>query len=385
MKITDLKTAVVKGNFDWPIIKVETDEGIEGYGEVRDGGSKELALTLKPILIGEDPLNINRVFNKIHGLGGPGRRGGGVSAVEIALWDIVGKVLDVPVYTLLGGRYRETVKIYCDCHAGKPIVDAGRDYQLDAVNYTPEAYAENAKCVRQLGFSILKFDVGLGVAGLVPYGVLSGSLTNGGLRYLISIVEALREALREDIELTLDCGMGTVSNAIRFSKAVEPYHVAWLEDIIAFTDVEGFRKVTASTTTPTLTGEDIYLAEGFLELIENHAIRIAAPDLATVGGIRETVRTAELAKLHGLRIASHFAGSPISFMANLHAASVMPNLIAVEFHAVGVPWWDSLVEGVGKPIIKNGVAEVPKGPGLGVVLNEKEIRKHLKEGESYFE
>ncbi|MEM3692774.1 MAG: mandelate racemase/muconate lactonizing enzyme family protein [Candidatus Bathyarchaeia archaeon] len=385
MKIKDLKVAVVEGNFDWPLIKIETDEGIEGYGEVRDGGSKNLALDLKPLIIGEDPLNLNRIFRKIQGRGGYGRQGGGVSAIEMALWDIAGKALGMPVHRLLGGRYRDKVKIYCDCHAGKPIADAKRDYRLDDTNYTPDAYAENARRIKAMGFSMLKFDVGLGVASLVPDGISGSNLTNAGLRYLLSIVEALRNAVGEGCELALDCGMGTVSNAIRFGRAVEPFRLAWLEDLISFWDVSGFREVTTSIDVPTLTGEDIYLAQGFRDLIERHAIRIPSPDLATVGGIRETVRTAEMAELHGMGIAPHFAGSPISFMANVHAASVMPNLIALEFHAVGVPWWDSLVEGVSKPIIKNGLAEVPEAPGLGVEPNEKEVRKHLKEGEGYFE
>jgi len=385
MRIVDVKAAVVEGNFDWPLIRIDTDEGVSGYGEVRDAGSKRLALDLKPILLGQDPTNVEVVFRRIRGFGGPGRQGGGVSAVEMALWDITGKALGAPVYKLLGGEYRDRVRIYCDCHAGKPIVKASEDYRLDEVNYTPEAYAENARRIRRLGFTFLKFDVGLGVAGLVPGGLYDGHLTDAGLRYQVSIVETLREAVGDGTELALDCGQGTVAAAIRFADAVEQFNLTWLEDLISYTDVKGFREVTTAVKTPTLTGEDIYTREGFRELIEEHAIRIPSPDLATVGGIAETKKVAELADLHHMPVAPHFAGSPVSMMANIHAAAAISNLIALEFHAVGVPWWDSLVKGVSKPIIKDGYADVPDKPGLGIELEEEEVRKHLKDGETFFE
>ena len=143
MRIVDIRIAVVEGDFDWTLVRIETDEEICGYGEVRDAGSKWLALNLKPYLIGEDPTDVERLFRKIRRFGGRGRQGGGVSGVEMALWDIAGKVHGVPVHKLLGGKFSDRIPIYCDCHAGKPIASRD-DCQLDEVNYTPEAYAENA-------------------------------------------------------------------------------------------------------------------------------------------------------------------------------------------------------------------------------------------------
>ena len=149
--------------------------------------------------------------------------------------------------------------------------------------------------------------------------------------------------------------------------------------------MEEYREITRSIKTATLIGEDRYTREAFRDLIERHAIRVIGPDLATAGGIAETKKIAELSELHGLSVALHFAGSPLSMIANVLVATTTPNVIAVEFHAAALPWWDSPVKGVDKPIVKDGYAEVPDSPGLGAELSEEEIRKHPKLGERYFE
>jgi len=394
MKIVDVKVAVVRGNFCWPLVRVDTDEGVYGYGESRDysplhhGGvpMKEHIYCLKKRLVGEDPTNVEYLFTKIRSFGSDGRFGGAVSGVEMALWDVLGKYLGVPVYKLIGGRFRDKVRIYCDCHAGRAIADAGADYAYEGSEefYTPEAYAKAAKKIMAIGFTILKFDLHPQYAG--KDGLIGNHLTSKGLKYEVSVVQALREAVGEDFPLALDASQGgTVNGAIRFGKAVDPYGLSWIEDVIDWQNFEGFREVTKAVRTPTLTGENIYTTEHFRRLIEHHAVDIVAPDMATHGGILENKKVAWLADLHGLSIAPHFAGSPVSMMANIHAAAAMPNnLIAVEFHAVAVPWWEDLVKGISKPIIKDGYIDVPQGPGLGIELEEKTVRKHL-EGETYFE
>jgi len=395
MKITDIKVAIVRGNFCWPLVKVETDEGIYGLGESRDYSPssryvlpmKEMILCLKRELIGEDPSNVEYLFNKIRRYGSSGRFGGIVSGIEMALWDILGKTLGVPVYKLLGGKFRDKIRIYCDCHAGRPISDAATDYAYEGWEdyYTPEAYARAAKKIKNMGFTILKFDLHPHYAG--EDALIGNSLTDKAIKYEVSVVQALRDAVGEGFPLALDAYQGgTVNGAIRFGKAMDPFGLMWIEDVISWRDVEGFKRITNSIKTPTLTGEDIYTTERFKPLIENRAVDIIAPDMATHGGIMENKKAAWLANLYGLSIAPHFAGSPVSMMANIHAAAVMPNnLIAVEFHAVGVPWWEDMVKGLEKPIIKDGYIKVPETPGLGIELNEKTVRKHLVEGEKYFE
>jgi len=395
MKIIDVKVAIVRGNFCWPLIRIDTDERVCGYGESRDYSPlphdaipmKELILYLKKRLIGEDPTNVESLFTKIRGYGSDGRFGGSVSGIEMALWDILGKALGVPIYRLIGGKFRDKVRIYCDCHAGRAIGDATTDYAYEGSEefYTPEVYAKAAKKIKAMRFTILKFDLHPQYAG--KDALIGNSLTNKAIKYEVSVVQALREAVGNDFPLALDAYQGgTVNGAIRFGKAVDPYGLAWIEDVLDWRDTKGFKYVTAAVKTPTLTGENIYTTEHFRQLIERRAVDIVAPDMATHGGIMENKKVAWLAELYGLSIAPHFAGSPVSMMANIHAAAAMPNnLIAVEFHAIAVPWWEDLVKGINKPIIKDGYIDVPERPGLGIDLDEKTVRKHLAEGETYFE
>ena len=402
MKITAIKSAVVAGNFNWPLVRVDTDAGISGYGEMRNhfvtqtesyADPRELAWRLRAPLIGQDPMDAGALFRRVREFGGRGKLGGGVSAVETALWDIRGKALGVPVYELLGGSMRDRVPLYCDCRAGTPVIDCERDYCLNDRDYTPEAYTANARRAEAMGFGLLKFDL-FGdvltapkpVAALVPGGLRDGRITTRGIEYEAEIVEAIRAALRPETELALDCAVfRTAAEAMRFAERVEHLRLAWLEDLLIDTDVAGLKEVTSSIATPTLIGENIYTADGFLDLTERGAIRIPAADLMTVGGIGQAKRVAELAQMHGMKVAPHFAGSPIGMMANVHVACTVPNLIALEFHAVGTPWWDTLIKGVSKPLIRDGAIAVPDGPGLGFELDEEALAEHLQPGQKLFE
>ncbi|MFH0965472.1 MAG: mandelate racemase/muconate lactonizing enzyme family protein [Planctomycetota bacterium] len=402
MKITGVKAAVIEGNFNWIIVRVDTDAGVSGYGEMRNhfarqtesyADPRELAWRLAPWLVGQNPMDGEALFRRIQRFGGRGKLGGGVSAVETALWDITGKALGVPVHRLLGGKVHEKVRIYCDCHAGRPIADCEKDYSLDAKNYTPEAYATNARAVEAMGFTLLKFDLfgdvltgSKPVGSVVPGGFYSGHITERGLDYEAEIVRTVRGALRRETELAFDCAVfRTAEEAIRFAGRIEDLNLAWLEDLLVDTDAEHLAEVTSRVTTPTLIGENIYLAGGFRDLIERRAIRIPAPDLTTVGGIRQMKLVAELAEMHGMKIAPHFAGSPIGMLASVQAACTMPNLIALEFHAVGTPWWDELITGVAKPLIRDGAIEVPDAPGLGFEIDEEAMAGRLRKGTRLFE
>ena len=403
MKITEIKTTVLQGNFLWPIVRVETDEGIIGYGEMRNhypakykldahSDPKELAYKIKPLVLGEDPTNIPNIWQKIYASGGRGRSGGGVSAIETACWDIIGKARGLPVYQLLGGKVRDKVRIYCDCRCGTPVIDCERDYLLDEKNYTPEAYAANAKRIEAMGFTGLKFDIfgditikSRHVAAIVEGGIEGGLVTDKGIAYEALLIRAAREALKPETELAVDCAVyRTAHEAIRFGRAVEDLKLAWLEDVLPDDDVGGWREVTATLSTPTLAGENIYTANGFLELLENQGIRISAADLMTVGGMNQAREAARLAENHGMKVAPHFAGSPVGMMANVHVAATIPNLIALEFHAVGVPWWERLIRGP-KPLIEDGHISVPDLPGLGFEFDEDECRRHLAPGETFFD
>ncbi|MFH1085314.1 MAG: mandelate racemase/muconate lactonizing enzyme family protein, partial [Chloroflexota bacterium] len=345
LRITDLRVAVVRSNFDYPIIRLDTNQGVYGLGEVRDAGHRENALQYKSVLLGQNPLNVDFIFQRIKRFGGPAREGGGVSGLEIALWDLAGKVYGAPCYQFFGGKYRDQVRIYADTP------------QPDAI--TPEAYTARVMQRKAQGFGFIKFDLGIHDLEEHP-GALGGTATRGeyampmyearykargslgrtqltevGIARYAEIVAAVRAAVGWDTYLAIDhLGDITVDDAIRLGKALEPYSLAWLEDIIRWWDIEGNRRVTEAIHVPTMNGEDIYLWDGWHSMIEARAIDIIQPDLLTAGGMLETKRIADYAERFDMPTALHFAGSPIAFMANLHCAAAIRSLVALENHAL---------------------------------------------------
>lgn len=387
LKITDMRMAVVASNYDYPIIRIDTNQGIYGIGEVRDAGHKENALQFKSMLLGQNPCNVDMIFHAIKRFGNWGREGGGVSGIEIALWDLVGKVYGVPCYQFLGGKYRDRIRLYADTPA--------------PAEPTPEGYAERVLGRKKMGLTFIKFDVGIhvlrgyvedGVVGTptkYEYGLgrrwtargtaIGAQLTDKGIARFVEIVSAVREAVGWDIPLAVDhFGPITVNDGIRLGRALEPYGLAWMEDIIPWWDVEGNLQVTRAINVPTLNGEDIYLWDGWREMIERRAIDIIQPDLLTAGGMLETKKIADYAERYGLPTVLHFAGSPIAFMANLHCAAAIPSFIALENHALDLPFWKDLVTGLSEPLIEEGYVRVPEKPGLGVDLNYEGIEANLR-------
>jgi len=388
LRITDLRVAVV-GNapMTCPLIRIDTNRGIYGLGEVRDGASPTYALMLKSRLLGENPCDVDRLFRKIKQFGFHGRQAGGVCAVEMALWDIVGKVYGVPVYQLLGGKFRDSIRIYAD-------TDQSPD---------PEVTGQRLKRRMEQGFTFLKMDMGIGLLegipgtmtrppGLTPRDVVQTQhmftgieLTDKGIEILVSYVARVRQIIGMDIPLACDhFGHIGIHSCIRLGRALEPYNLAWLEDMIPWQYTDLWKRITDAVHLPTCTGEDIYLKEGFIELCRSHAVDIIHPDLATAGGILETKKIGDAAQECGVPMAMHFAGTPIACMASVHCAAATENFLALENHSIDIPWWDNLVEGIEKPIVQNGFIRVPDTPGLGVTLNEEALKEHLAEP-GYFE
>jgi L-alanine-DL-glutamate epimerase-like enolase superfamily enzyme len=194
-------------------------------------------------------------------------------------------------------------------------------------------------------------------------------------------VGRIRETIGMDVPLAADhFGHIGVNSSIRLGKALEKYNLAWLEDMVPWQHTALWKQITDQVNLPTCTGEDIYLKEPFAELCRTHAVDIIHPDLMTSGGILETKKIGDMAQEHGVAMAMHFAGSPVGCMANVHCAAATENLLALENHSVDVPWWNDLVNGVSKPILKRGFIPVPDAPGLGVTLNEEAVKQHLGEG-----
>ncbi|MEM7656945.1 MAG: mandelate racemase/muconate lactonizing enzyme family protein, partial [Bacteroidota bacterium] len=198
-------------------------------------------------------------------------------------------------------------------------------------------------------------------------------------------VEAVRNKVGYDIPLAADhFGHFGVNECIKLGKALAPYNLAWLEDMIPWKYTDMWREITTSIDTPTLTGEDIYLKEAFIKLCDTRAVDMIQPDLASAGGILETKKIGDYAEERGIPMALHFAGTPISFMANVHSAAATQNFVALEHHSVDIEWWEDLVTGIDKPIVQDGFVQVPEKPGLGVELNEEVIKAHLDSESEYF-
>lgn len=389
LRITDMRYAVVMNGYArCPVIRIDTNQGIYGLGEVRDGASWRYAMFLKSRILGMNPCNIEMIFKRIKQFGFHGRQGGGVSAVEMALWDLAGKAYNVPVYQLLGGKYRDKVRLYAD---------------------TPESENESEfvakvnKRIKDEGFTFLKMDFGIELLKDIP-GTVSNSnfweigrqwtndpmtygatehpliqvqITDKGLDILAQRVALVREKIGYEIPLASDhYGHFDHNNAIRLGRAVEKYRLAWLEDMIPWKFTDQLKLIADAIETPLTTGEDIYLKEEFIKLIQHRAIDIVHPDLATAGGILETKKIGDYAEENGVAMALHFAGTPVSFMANVHCAAATQNFMALEHHSIDVDYWTSLVK-TKEPFIEKGFARVPEAPGLGVELNEDVVKKHL--------
>ena len=394
MKITDLKCTVLGSN---PVVRVVTDEGIDGYGEAESSKSylKSHVLFYKRYLIGEDPTHVERVMMKIRRMGSYKPWGSSVSAIEMALWDIAGKAAGLPVHKLLGGKVRDKVRVY------------NGNVRFPMNGYSPEDCAEVMAKMKASpeGFSIIKQGIAFhgGMAAQTPgffYGDLQtgshhpnrGLLTERGMNHIISCVVAMKDVLGDEIGLALDCGPGfTVPDAIRLAKAVESLNVAWLEDMITgdyvpYVLADVYREVTQSTSTPIHTGEQIYLRQNFRELIEGKAVNIIGPDPCDIGGIAELKWVAEYADLHGILMAPHGTGDGLLGLAALVqvCATLPQNYIAFEYPTGKPEWWYDIVEGLPDPIVKDSMIEVWDRPGMGVDLIPDAAKQYLPEGDGDF-
>lgn len=411
LRITDMRFVdIVDAPKRCTIMKIMTNQGIEGYGEVRDASSKTYALMLKSRILGENPCDVDRIFHKIKQFGGDSRQGGGVSGVEIALWDLAGKAYGVPLYQMLGGKFRNSIRMYADTdvegkHTG---TDMGKALQERI----------------ELGFTFLKMDLGIGLlldepgAISAPLGfiedmkkyashvlnVQGGSvtadmvrhqksyqivntahpftgiqITDKGLDILEQYVRDVRAVIGYEVPLAIDhFGHVQLESCIRFCRRMEKYNLAWVEDLAPWIYTDQYVRLRNSTCVPICTGEDIYLKERFETLIKAGGVSVIHPDILSCGGALELKKISDIADEHGVAVAVHMAESPIACMAAVHAAAAMHNVLALEYHSFDVPWWSDIAVGLPKPIIKDGFINVPDTPGLGIEsLNDELLSHHV--------
>lgn len=413
LRITDIRIAdIADAPMRCPLIKITTNQGLEGYGEVRDGADPVYALLLKRHLIGENPCDVDRLFKRIKQFGGHARQGGGTCGIEVALMDLAAKAYGVPAYMLLGGKYRDKIRVYCDTD-----VD-GKD--------TGEAMGQALKTRMEQGYTFLKMDLGIGqirhIKGALsaPLGYLESQeelwakakaatnpdeiryyrnrlyeientphpytgihITEIGFDALEDYVRRVRETIGYEVPLAVDhFGHIGLEDCIKLAKRIEKYNLAWLEDMIPWQYTEQYVRLSNASTTPICTGEDIYLKEGFQTLIDAGGVSVIHPDLLTSGGMLETKRIGDYACEHGVAIAMHMAESPIACMAAAHTCASFEHFLALEFHSNDIPWWQDMVNyAPGGRIVDNGWITITQAPGLGIEsLNDEVLAEHLMPG-----
>ncbi|MFC4356576.1 mandelate racemase/muconate lactonizing enzyme family protein [Halobium salinum] len=366
VEITDVQTTMVDGNFPWTLVRVYTDAGVVGTGEAYWGaGVPELIERMKPFVVGENPLDIDRLFEHlVQKMSGEGSIGGvtvtAISGIEIALHDLVGKILEVPAYQLLGGKYRDEMRVYCDCHT--------------ADEADPQACADEAeRVVEELGYDALKFDLD------VPSGHekdrANRHLRDSEIRHKAEIVEAVTEAVGDRADVSFDCHWTfTAGSAKRLAAEIADYDVWWLEDPVPPENHDVQREVTQSApTTPIAAGENVYRKHGHRRLLEEQSVDIIAPDMPKVGGMRETQKIADMADTYYVPVAMHNVSSPVATMASAQVGAAIPNSLAVEYHSYQLGWWEDLVQ---EDVIEDGYIEIPEKPGLGVTLDMDTVQEH---------
>lgn len=366
MKITQVKPVIVNANMrNWIFVKVETDEGVVGWGEAtlewKTAGVSGSIEDVSRFVIGEDPARIEHLYQMMYRqyFWRPGIEGmSAMSGIEQALWDIKGKVLGVPVYELLGGKVRDRVRLYN--HLGGGYMKT----MYESVD--PSAFAESALAIKEQGYTALKF---MAVPRTEP---VEGTRS---VRLAAEIVRAIREAVGPDMDLMVDLHARTwPAMAIQYCQALEPYGLLFFEEPCPTEDIEATAQVTRMSRIPIATGERLVGRYQFRDLLEKRACHIIQPDLSHCGGLWEARKIAAMAEAYSIAVAPHNPNGPIATAAAVQFALTTPNWIIQESITNDVPWRDEVVR---NPMVaKDGYATIPIGPGLGIEVDEGEAAKH---------
>ncbi|MGQ9915917.1 MAG: mandelate racemase/muconate lactonizing enzyme family protein [Bryobacteraceae bacterium] len=376
LKITDVRTAQVMGHGLQLHVRIYTDQGIYGHGEATDAvqGGAPLVRMFRRFLLGQDPLNVEALWERIRTAGiFAGAQGGqyvaALSAVEIALWDLAAKALGVPVYQLLGGKVRDRVRLYCD-----------------SANHHPDDPQARPKLreIEAMGFTAVKIDIDE-AKDPGRWDMVNWTASNAEIDRMVKEVAFVRETLSPRVDLAVDMhGRYDAPTAKRVAAELERFHLLWLEEPVPPENVDVMRDVRESTKTPICAGENLFLRHGFRELLEKHAVDIVMPDLQKCGGLLEGRKIADMAHIYYTPFAPHCVVSPIGTMASCHVCAAVPNFLVLEWHWISrLELWKNFVrEG---EIIEKGFVTVPDRPGIGVEMNEEAARKVQVKGTPWFE
>lgn len=377
IKITNMKVMLVRGPiFTYPMVKIETDAGISGIGEGYWGGGVAdiMRSHLKRSIMGENPLDIERLYTKmIKDTSGAGSIGGAtitaISGVEIALWDLAGKILQVPVYQLLGGKYRDSVRAYWTISPG----------------FGKEACSKFADRVKSHPYGITAFKCEYFRAGKQANGPLSPTLTLKDLAANEQGFGMLREALGNEYEFSVHCHWEfDWKDSLALARAIAPSKPWWLEDPMPPDFDDSWVRLTEESPVPILTGENLYTRQGFKPFIIHQGCHIIQPDIPKAGGLLECKKIGDLASLFNIPMCGHGVSSPLGLIASAHCAASVRDFIG---HEVRIDWeskgWDKFVI-YDRPIIKDGRIQLSDKPGFGVGLNEDYVKSCLAPGEVWW-
>jgi galactonate dehydratase len=385
MQITRVRTYIVDGGFrPWTFVKIETsDDGVVGWGDCTDWGSPRpiaaMVERLAELIVGRDPLQAERIWwdldaQSVRHTWGVAWKA--MAGIDSALWDIRGKVLNAPVWQLLGGKLRDRLRLYWS-HCGSVRATRWERLGVPRVETTDDLRAL-AEEVKARGFTAIKTNLfalkDRPDARPLDYHTTEhpGHLPATTRRNAEAIVGAFREALGPDIDIALDVAFRfKLGGAIKLAQALEPYNLMWLETETF--DPRALRLIRESTRTTICTGESLFGTQGFKPYLELHAQDIIMPDLAW-NGITMGKKIADMAHAYDVLCAFHNCHSPLTTLVTANVAATIPNFFITEIDVDDAPWRDDLLT---HPFtIKDGYLELPDRPGLGADLIEQELLKH---------
>jgi galactonate dehydratase len=381
LKITKISAAFCTESQRRMFLKIETNQGITGYGEGTDAvvGGYYLAKELGGQIVGKNPLDVYRLFEDIRKYNGAnvfsgaqaGTFVGILSAIEIALWDLTGKALGLPVYRLIGGRFRDSVHVYTH-----PEVN----------NAPPAEIAASCLEAKNKGYDAIKIIVDYSIyrnTG-VKSDYYNPTVSNKEIDQIVKTIGAARDAVGPDMAIMVE--MHTrydVPTGIRIVKVLEQFNPTWIEEPVPAENMDALREITESTNIPICVGENLYLGYQFQQLLEKRAADIIMPDIQKCGGIGEGQRIANIANLHYVPFAPHMVSSPYGMMATAHLCAAVPNFYMMETYQPALTTgWAGIMEN--SPVIEKSYLKVSDKPGIGLTLIEDGIRKYATPGIPFF-
>jgi galactonate dehydratase len=376
LKITDVRTAMVMVHGPQAHVRIYTDQGLTGQGESTDAavGTPALIGSFRRFLVGKDPLNIDAIWEQLRRSGiFAGAQGGqfttALSGLEIALWDLAGKALGLPIYQLMGGKFRDRVRMYCDSDM-RDVMGAEGERKV--------------AWIQEVGFTAAKMDID-DARDPARFDPVNRTASNGEIDRMVKEVGHIRAKLPKSIDLAVDMhGFYDAPTGKRVAQEMEGFHLLWLEEPVPAENIDAMAEIRRSTKTPICCGENLFMRWGYTALLEKRAVDIIMPDIQKAGGLSESRKIANLAEAYYIPFAPHCVVSPVGTMASAHVCASVPNFLVCEWHWINHPdlWKNWVKEG---EIIEKGHIAIPDRPGIGVEMNDEVAKKAQMPGTPWFE